>query len=342
MKNLFLKRLIQCLRPFIPRNQKTDRILIISTTAMGDTLWATPAIENLRKSFPSTYIAVLTSPVGMQVLKHNPHIDQLYCLKEPLSHSFFSLWRTLYKEHFDTVLLFHASQRLILPLAALLGASRIIGTCGINKGLDALLTDPLPNHPQHAIVRRLHIAEHYGAKTTTQTLSFFLQPHELLPPRSGRWVALHPGSKDPFRRWPASRFAELGRLLKEKLNCEILITGNKEEKALMEEVAAGIPGAHLAETSGSLRSFAALVNQMDLLISNDTGPIHLACALNRPTIGIFAASDPFLFGLHHAPKAIAVSRRPTCDPCLKRKCRQPFCFLQIGAQEVLAAARELL
>jgi ADP-heptose:LPS heptosyltransferase len=224
----------------------------------------------------------------------------------------------------------------------LLGAPRIIGTSGINKGLDSLLTDPLPNHAQHEITRRLKIVEHLGVPTPIQTLSFFLQPHEYLPPRQGRWIALHPGSKDTFKRWPAARFAELGRRLKEQTSCEILITGNKEELPLMQEVATQIPGAHLADTTHSLRAFAALLNQMDLLISNDTGPVHLACALNRPVIAIYHSTDPALCGPHHAPHAIAISRRATCDPCLKRKCRQPFCFLQIGVQEVLTAAQKLL
>lgn len=342
MKNIVLKQVIQFLRPLIPQNKDTNRILVVATTALGDTLWATPAIAALRKSFPKATISLLTSPIGLEIFQHNPHIDQLYCLKEPLSRRFFFLWKKLFVQRFDTVLLFHASQRLALPLCSLLGARRIIGTAGINKGLDALLTDPLPNHAQHEIVRRLKIVEHYGATPATATLSFFLQPHELLPPRPGRWIALHPGSKDSFKRWPAERFAELGRKLKEIYSCEIIITGTKEEKRLMDEVAAGIPGAHTAETNGSLRSFAALLNQMDLLISNDTGAVHLACALNRPVVALYSATDPALCGPHQAPRAIAIARRPTCDPCLKRKCRQPFCFLQIGTQEVLAAVHTLL
>jgi ADP-heptose:LPS heptosyltransferase len=341
MKNLFLKKAIPFLRSLIPRNKETHRVLIVATTALGDTLWATPAIENLRRSFPKHYLAVLTSPIGLEIFRHNPHIDKLYCLKEPLSRHFFSLWRTLHAEHFDTILLFHASQRLTLPLCSLLGASRLIGTAGINKGLDVLLTDPLPNHAQHEIVRRLQIVAHYGAATPTQALSFFLQPQELLPPRSGRWIAIHPGSKDAFKRWPAERFIEVGNKLKETFDCNILITGTKDEKALMQTVAAAIPGAHLAETQ-TLRSFAALLNQMDLLISNDTGPVHLACALNRPVVALYSSTDPALCGPHQAPRALAIARRPTCDPCLKRKCRQPFCFLQIGTQEVLAASKKLL
>jgi ADP-heptose:LPS heptosyltransferase len=96
----------------------------------------------------------------------------------------------------------------------------------------------------------------------------------------------------------------------------------------MKEIAQQIPGTHIDEPNRPFRQFAALLNQMDLLISNDTGPVHLACALNRPVVAIYASTDPALCGPHLAPRAHAISRRATCDPCLKRKCRQPFCFLQ--------------
>ena len=343
MKNILINRLCKFTRLFIPKHKAANQILIVSTTALGDTLWATPAIENIRTSFPHASISVLTSPIGMEVFKHHPHINQLFLLQEPLARHFFSLWKTLYKERFDTILLFHASQRLTLPLCALLGATRIIGTAGINKGLDTLLTHPLPNSRQHEIVRRLKIAEAIGAKTETETLSFYLKPQEHLPEGSkGPWIAIHPGSKDAFKRWPKESFIQLGKKLKEKMSCEILITGTNDERALMEEIGSQIPGAHVDSPGRSLRQFAALLTQMDLLISNDTGPVHLACALNRPVIGIYASTDPFLCGPHKAPQARVVMRRTSCDPCLKRKCRLPFCFLQISPEEVVKAVCTIL
>jgi len=124
--------------------------------------------------------------------------------------------------------------------------------------------------------------------------------------------------------------------------CEILITGTKDERELMEQIASAIPGAHIDAPHRSLRSFGALLHQMDLLISNDTGPVHLACALNRPVVAIYSSTDPVLCGPHKAPRAMIVSRRAPCDPCLKRKCREPFCFLQIGVNEVLIAAKKII
>jgi len=328
MKNKLLLAAVRLFqRPF-----EGKRILAIATTALGDTLWATPALESLRKSFPEAYIAVLTSPVGEAVLRHNPWTDQIFVLK-----NFFTLWKTL--PNFSDVVVLHASQRFILPLAALLGAKRIVGTKGINKGLDELLTDPLENRNEHEIVRRLQLVERIGAERCSETLSFFLLPEERLPKQAGT-VALHPGSKDDFKRWPKEHFIAVGQAL-QKLGKKIVITGTIEELPLRREIAQEIPGAAVCE-DWPLRKFAAFLEQIDLLISNDTGPVHLACALKTPVIALYSSTNPALCGPHKAKNALAISRIPSCQPCLKRGCNRPFCLMQIGPEEVVNAAKKML
>jgi ADP-heptose:LPS heptosyltransferase len=223
-----------------------------------------------------------------------------------------------------------------------LGATQIVGTVGINKGFDSLLTHPLPSSRQHEIVRRLKMVEAIGGEIHSETLSFYLALSEKLPKRDGLWVAIHPGSKDGFKRWPAENFAAVGRALREHLSCEILITGSRDEESVCREVAALIPGAKIAETNLSLRAFAALLDSMDLLLTNDTGPFHLASALGSPAIGIYAATDPALCGPHKAKNSIAIAAPKSCTPCIKRKCRSPFCLLQIGPCEVTEVAIQQL
>lgn len=330
MKNFCLTLLVRCFKP--KPHPITGRVLVVSTTALGDTLWATPSLKALRPH--CSYLAVLTSALGAEALKHNPAIDQIYVLK-----NLWSLRKALRKERFDTVLVFHTSQRIVLPLVASLGASKIAGTTGINKDLDHLLTHPISPRYEHEIVRRLRITGVPLPKD--QTLSFFLQPEERLSPRAGGpWIAIHPGSNDRYKRWPTENFIALGKQLREA-GYAILITGNSKESALMQEVAEGIPGAHIDEPR-SLRSFAALLEQMDLLVSNDTGPTHLAWALGKPAISLFVPTDPHLSGPHQAPQGVAIARPPTCAPCMKRACRSPFCFLQIGVNEVITKIKSFI
>jgi ADP-heptose:LPS heptosyltransferase len=340
LKNALLQKALIPFRTSTPNSSETKRILVVATTALGDTLWATPAIESIRKSFPSCYLAILTSPIGMEILKGNPHIDRLYPLQEPLLPRFLRLRQALLADQFNTVLHFHASQRLTLPLVSTIGATQIVGTLGINKGFDNLLTDPLPNAYQHEIVRRLKMVEQIGGQIHSETLSLYLD--EKLPKREKRLVAIHPGSKDQFKRWPEENFASVGRALIEKLGCEIVITGSRDEEALMKKTASLIPGAQIGESNLSFRSFAAFIDQTDLLITNDTGPFHVASALGKSVIGIYAATDPALCGPHKAKKSFAIAREKTCTPCIKRKCISPFCLLQIGPCEVTQLAIQQL
>ncbi len=330
MKNKLLLAAVKLLPK--KRNCEGRKILAIATTALGDTLWATPSLESLRISFPNAYIAVLTSPVGEQVLRHNPWTDDIFVLE-----GLFGLWRKL--PAFSDVVILHASQRFILPLAALLGATRIVGTTGINKGLDKLLTDALDNRQEHEIVRRLQLIERIGAKRHSEILSFFLGSEEKMAPRPNT-IALHPGSKDIFKRWPKEHFIAVGRAL-EKLGLQIAITGTNDELGLRKEIAKAIPGAKVCEDF-PLRKFAAFLDGIDLLISNDTGPVHLACALKRPVIALYSPTDPALCGPHKAESGLAIARPPTCSPCLKRLCARPFCLMQMGPEEVVNAAKKVL
>ena len=153
-------------------------------------------------------------------------------------------------------------------------------------------------------------------------------------------IALHPGAKDGFKQWPPSHFIELGNRLTQSLGSSIIVTGAQSEKALVESIASKIEGA-TAATDLPLLATAALIKRMDLMIANDTGPMHLAFAMRTPTIGLFAHTDPALCGPYFIDAAQTVSRKPTCSPCLKKKCREPFCLLQIGVQEVYDSALKL-
>jgi lipopolysaccharide heptosyltransferase II len=327
--------------------QSIDHILVVSTTALGDTLWATPAIANVRLKFPKATIAVLTSKTGREILQHNPNIDKIYLLKEPMLFSLFSQIRTLRKEKFDVALIFHASQRLILPLCRWSRIPRIIATKGLNKGLDDLATDLLEPKKEHEIERRFRLIAHLGAPASICALSYYVQEDERkavdawLGRTDKKLVAVHPGSKEPFRRWPAEWFAWVGQEIQKACPAEIFLTGTPQEEALLQKIHAALPSARILPFS-SIRNLGAFLERMDLVLSNDTGPFHLACALNRPAVGLYASTDPALCGPFQAPQAHVLFCPPTCHPCLKRRCRDPFCFRQISSKNVLNTCTKIL
>jgi lipopolysaccharide heptosyltransferase II len=354
-KNHLIKLFASLYRLFFkgnPRNQESPHFLIVSTTGLGDTLWATPAIKALKSSFPQCTLSVLTSPIGEEILKHNPYIDQLYVLKRSTLTSFLLLFFTLRRKKVEIALIFHASQRPVLPFCLLIGASQIIGTEKINKGLDFLLTKRLPLLQIHEIERRLNIASAVGATARDTPLlelhlsgedekraAAFLKMKNV--PSYLPLIGIHPGAKDAFKQWPAELFAELGSRLNAHFGSQIIITGTKEEKTLVESIASSIPGSIALIGELSLRPLAALIKNMSLFISNDTGPMHVAFAMQIPTIGLFAPTDFKLCGPYLSPRAFVIQKSRTCTPCLRKKCKDPLCLLQISVDEVFENALNL-
>ena len=350
LKNKLIQVLVSLLKPKSPNQGEEKRFLILSTTGLGDTLWATPAIRALRECFPTSKLCVLTSPMGKALLQHNRHIDELFIVKNSCFFSLFPLYWKLKAKKFTHVLSFHTSQRPILPLSAILGAQEVIGTRGINKGLDCLLTKPLEPTDMHEISRRLKIVSEVGAQTLDSSMELFLSPEDekcaeqflgsLNIPSYLPLIALHPGAKDGFKQWPPSHFIELGNRLAQNLGCRIIVTGTPQEKTLVDSIASQIEGAASA-TDLPLLATAALLKRMSLMIANDTGPMHLAFAVRTPTIGLFTPTDPNRCGPYFVDSTLAIAKKPTCTPCLRKKCAEPFCLLQIGVKEVYDAAVRL-
>lgn len=256
------------------------------------------------------------------------------------------------KRNIDTALIFHTSQRPILPFCKLIGAAEIIATEGLNKGFDHLLTHTLPRNRQHEIQRRLGIVGAVNAHDAGLQMEFFLSSADEAAAEQliAGWnippflpiVGLHPGAKDKYKQWHPEGFISLGRRLYETTGCQIVITGNAEEKTLVDTIAAGIPHAIPLAGRLPLRHSAALIKRMKVMVSNDTGPMHVAFAMHTPTIVLFGPTDPALCGplsgLGIGARTTVLAKPRTCTPCLGKKCRDSFCMLQISVDEVYRAA----
>ena len=352
-KNLILNLLVALFKTKSLQESKTEtkRFLIVSTTGLGDSLWATPALRALKERYPHSHVGLLTSELGAQVLKGLSLIDEFFVLKGSSFLSFLKLYPSLKKKKFDTILLFHASQRLAIPICALLNPKKFIATAGLNKGLDHLLTYAVEKKPVHEIERRLDIVKEVGAVNSQPFLELSISKddqryvenylRELSLPPYLPLVGIHPGAKDRFKQWDPECYTELGKRLQGHLGCQIFVTGNFIEKHLVQSIAEKIPHAIPLYGRLSIHQIAALIQKMSIMITNDTGPMHLAFAVQTPTVALFSATDPKLCGPHLANHVKVIHKKPTCSPCLKKKCRQPFCLLQISPDEVFERALEL-
>jgi hypothetical protein len=350
----------------------SPKILIVSKTGLGDTLWATGIIHSIKETYPQGSIFLLTTELGREVFENNPDITNIFSFKKNCLWSYFSLKKALKAEKIQAVLVFHASQRLVLPLCARLGSSEIIGSENQQKGLDFLLTKAVktPSKPLtssnssnssnstdqlkainapscHEIERRMFLAKELGVVNFSKEILFFFSEEEQsrkIFPHKKPLIVLHPGAKDFYKCWPLENFIKLANRLKQTLDCEILLTfGNTKEQELVQNLQKKIFGAKILSSSPSLRSFAKLLSQADLVITNDTGPMHLAISVKTKVLALFGPTDPKICGPYFPTSSVEILSYPKCcNPCLKRSCLDPFCLKQISVEEAFTSSLKLL
>jgi ADP-heptose:LPS heptosyltransferase len=331
-----------------PSKEIETKFLVVTTTALGDTIWATPAIRLLKQKHPEASIVVLTSIQGMQVLANNPHIEQILVLKRPLYVSLMKAYKGLKTSFFKKILILHTSQRAILPFCYLMHSEEIVGSVGINKGLDKLITKKISNNYEHEILRRLRICD---IDPTNKNLDMELFPSHTDKAQAANFIkknklthrpliGIHPGSKDMFKQWPVENFMHLVEALSKQVDCHIVITCSTDEQPMASKVAGSI--GFVLNEKFNITSLASLIEKFDLFITNDTGPMHIAFACGTKTIALFTPTDASLCGPLMIKHAVVIQKEKTCSPCIRKKCNNPFCMLQITPSEVAIKALEIL
>lgn len=310
-------------------------ILVVSTTGLGDTLWALPALCALNAHYQKSKISLLTTTMGKELLTEHPSVDQIFVFQK----NYFSLYMLLRKK-FDLIFLFHASQRMIFPLCRLLQPKKLIGTKGQNKGLDHLFTDIVPWRKKHEVMRRIAQIKTLGIKAEKLDHRIFLKEEEKKEGKKylesfgfiSPVIALHPGAKDSFKCWPLSFFLTLAHMLQKEGFSPLFTRGENDPS---------IPKKFPSLEPLPIRKFASVLSHIDLLVTNDTGPMHLASSLDIPTLCLFSPTDPEICG-PLSKKAHLIKKERSCISCLKRKCQEPFCLMQISPKETLESVKKIL
>ena len=154
------------------------------------------------------------------------------------------------------------------------------------------------------------------------------------------------GASTISRRWFNEKWANLGKkILKKYPEAKIILTGSPNEKYLTDEVEKLINDKRVLNLAGkfSLGGAAALINKLDLLVTPDTGPLHIAIALKTPTVALFAAADPNETNACYDKDIHLYIKKPhTCVPCIDKKCKLPNCMQQISEEEVFEKLNQVL
>lgn len=344
------------------------RILAISCTALGDTLLSTPAIHALRQTYPDAHITLLVHPALQALFEGLPDVDALI----PYDGKWRGFWRTVgwLKQHpCDLAAILHGNEPQATPLAYLSGARHIFKLPN-NSRWNFLLSNREPvrtwDDLGHGIDQRLAVARLAGA-TDDWSREMSVPRHAAGEAALAQalaalgWgegeaiVALQPGASTNSRRWPRMRFVEAARrLATERPGLRFIVTGSPAEASLCREVASGIEAAipHSAgrrawSSAGALPLIAlpALLQRAAVLVSGDTGPMHLAVAVGTPVVALFAVSDPARSGpAYDLDRHVVIRKWRTCDPCLSKNCPypEPICMDNISVEEVCAAVHGIL
>ncbi|GHO70748.1 LPS biosynthesis-related glycosyltransferase [Ktedonobacter sp. SOSP1-52] len=347
----------------IPAGWQPERIAIIRALYVGDLLVSVPACRALRRRFPRSEITLIGLPWARTFAQHFPrYIDRFveyagYPGLEDIKTTPEKMRRFIAEQRaygYDLVLQMHGSGRTSNALARNLGASITVGYYDpTQREASDLLTLTAPYALDwHEIYCAMGVAALAGCREFDPALEFPVNVGDraeaealLVGCVTGNrpLIGLHPGSKSPARRWPASYFARLADMLVERFGAQIVLTGGPGEEGTVAEVQRHMQAKALnCAAQTTIGGLAGLLNRYDLFISNDTGPAHLACALNRPSITLFGPVDvrrwaPLDQSIHR------VARHPVpCSPCSHWSCPIDHrCLRWITPEHIYTMAAEL-
>lgn len=337
------------------------RILIRSANWVGDAIMTTPAVRTVRRCFPDAHITLLAKPWVIPVFEHNPHVDAVMVYAAADRHQGLKgLWRLagdLRRQRFDLAILLQNA----FEAAFLTWLARIPQRMGFTTdGRNLLLTHRMRNWPAlkkgHLVDYYLGLLDEAGLKADGRRLDLFLTPEERAAARASLAdmgigetqpvVGINPGATyGTAKRWPAERFVALGRRLILEMGARVLVFGGPGEAGLGEQVAAQTgAGCHNLCNRTSLRQAMALIGCCDAFVTNDSGLMHVAAALDISQVAIIGPTDPVATGpLNDRSQLVRAENRCERAPCLLPHCPLDHrCMLQIHADAVYAIVASLM
>lgn len=341
--------------------QDVRRIAVFRALQLGDMLVAVPALRSLRQRFPRAEITLIGLPWASVLVERYPrYLDRFAAFPgwpgiaemahDPARSEAFLREQRAYG--YDLAVQMHGSGGASNPFTLRLAAAHTAGyyTGERPEGLD--IATPYPDH-QPEVLRNLGLARLLGCTSLSPLLEFPLtaadraEADALLgsPDRGGRpRVGLHPGARPPARRWPATSFAELAHALARRFGATIVLTGGPGEEATARAVADQMRETPLNLAGRtSIGGLAAIIARLHLFVSNDTGPAHLAVALDTPSVTIFGPADPRRWAPLDAARH-PIARHPVpCSPCAHWECPIDHpCLRLLPPSAVLDPATNLL
>jgi len=333
------------------------KIIVFELNWLGDILFSLPFLRALRERFPEARIACAVVPRYADLLVNDPWIDEIIALSDnngltglPERIQFV---RRIRREGYDTAVFLKPS-RTKTAMAAAAGITERIGFPG--KGAAITREVDTPDLGTHRVDHILALASAFGVHDADCRYEYSVSDADaerietLLNGAGGgtrRIVVLNPGGNWDAKRWPSERFSELARQLLERFeDIEVVITGAPKDRALAGGIVAHASSDRCYSIAGKtgLNELAALFKKSALVISADSGPLHLASASGARTIALFGPTSESITGPRGKGENIVIRGEPECEiPCYVDVCKKDFiCMKSIAVDKVFGEAENML
>ncbi len=351
---------------FVLNKNTPVEILIVKLSAIGDVVHTLPFLHVLRKNFPLAKIDWLVEEGAAGLIEGHPAIRRVIISRRKSwrrrlfkDRRVVEVWREilrflkdLRRYRYDCVI----DLQGLLKSGLLVGLSkgeRKLGMKGAREGAWLFLKEPSVsvNYHQHAIDRYLDVATYLGC--TRDRWDYRIPVFEIHKRaveqmlrgdglRGGNLVAINPMAKWKTKLWEPELFAALGDRILKDFSCDIIFTGSESDRPVIEKISSMMQTrpANFAGRTG-LRELAYLYGRCRVLVTTDTGPMHMAAAMGCSVVSLFGPTSPLRTGPYGTGHRVMTSGA-ACSPCFKKSCDQWSCMRDITVDSVYEAVRAIL
>jgi heptosyltransferase-2 len=300
-----------------------NNILVIQTAFLGDAILATPLLKGLKELFPEADIDVLCLPQTEPIFRYNPNINKILTFDKRKR---FKKWINFFKVVFkirdrDYELGISIQSSMTSSFLMILGNIKVKHGFSRQKFLN-MSVDHSKLKGDHKIDKILHLLIPFSSKEYDRQTEIFYsnKDSELIERIMGEVqtkkqysIAVAPGSVWPTKKWPAENYMKLAYLLTSR-GCQVFLIGSAEDHTLCNEIKANSSAINMAGKLSILQS-AALIEKCNLIVTNDSAPLHMANAVKTDVIAIFGPTAPILGFYPYRENDVVIESDLKCRPC---------------------------
>jgi lipopolysaccharide heptosyltransferase I len=324
-------------------------ILIVRLGALGDVVHAIPAAAALRRAYPNAVIDWLVEDRHRSIVELVTVVDRAIVLEQSTLRGWISVTRMLRQTRYDAALDFQGLLKSAI-LARASGAVRIVGFSIWHlreKTARPFYSDAAGLEDGHVIKKNLSLLAAIGVHDEEIAFPLASVPSAAVDDVRRRvggqaFALINPGAGWPNKRWPPGAFGALAAFVREQCGLVPVVVWGPGEEALADRVVAASSKAALIAPPTTVADLVALSRAASLVVSGDTGPLHIATAVGTPTVSLFGPTDPERNG-PWTREDVVVSRYDRCGCHYDRRCHEArWCLSDVGTAEVCAAVQQRL